>query len=218
LLGEVANDTVEFREWDLVRRVYVGVPFRAITLSIGGVNGLRSVRGKYNLTHVAPWRPEEGLFCGMGYGVFLDLGQTALAADFLEFRQLAAAATSLPWEESRSARNEYLHHWRQREWHSWLAARLRFPFHAILSGLPGNRIEVREVRGLLPATPEQARMIEIYFEVPGDKEVIVAGGTTVRPLDITSANRMALAEYHAYRKLEGPPPGVHGMPGHTRWT
>ena len=112
-VGEVANDTVEFREWDLVRRSCVGAPFRAITLSIGGVNGLRTLRGKYNLTHVAPWRPDEGLFCGMGYGVFLDLHQTPIAADFLGFRQLAAAATPLPWQESRSARAEYLGRWRQ---------------------------------------------------------------------------------------------------------
>jgi hypothetical protein len=217
-VGEVADDTVELREWDPLRQFYAGPTFRAITLNIAGVNVQRSVRGKYLLTHVAPWRPEEGLYCGMGYGAALDLPQTGMAVDFLGLRELAVAATPLPWNEGPSVRNEHLRRWRQREWHSWLAGQLRFPFQALIGGLPSGEIEVREVRGLLPSTPEQARMVGIYFEAPSadEKEVLVAGGTSVRPVDIASANRLALAEYHAYRKLAGPPPGTVGMPGFTR--
>jgi hypothetical protein len=217
-VGEVAGDTVAMREWDPVRRTHVGEPFRAIALNIGGVNALKSECGKYNLTHVAPWCPEQGIYCGMGYGVFLDRRQTAMAADFLGFRHLGVAATPLPWNESRAAFKEHLHRWRQRDWQSWLAERLHFPFFASISGLPGAGIDVREVRELMPNTAEQARMFGIYFAVssPDEEEAVLAGGTTVRPVDVTSANRMALAEYHAYRKEEGPPPGTVGTPGSWR--
>ncbi len=217
-VGEVADDTVALREWDPVRQVYAGEPFRAITLNIAGVNAQRSVRGKYLLTHVAPWRPEEGLYCGMGYGAYLGLEQTGMAVDFLSLRELAVAATPLPWTAGRSPRSEYLRQWRQREWHSWLAARLRFPFHALVPRPREGMIEVREVRGLVPSTPEQARMIGIYFEVPSPdgEEIAIIGGTAVQPVDIASANRLVMAEYHAYREQAGPPPGMVGSSGPIR--
>jgi hypothetical protein len=214
-VGEVADDLVWLHEWDPVLGVSVGAPFRAITLNVGGANAQRSVRGRFLLTHVAPWRPEDGLYCGMGYGICPDQSQAVLAADYLGLRHLAVAATPLPWKQSRSARDEYLRRWQQREWYSWLTERLQFPFHALVGVSPDGKMEIREVRSLLPSTAEQTRMLGIYFEAPSSdgKQILAAGGTLVMPVDITSPNRMALEEYHAYRKLEGPPPGTRGMPG-----
>jgi len=34
---------------------------------------------------------------------------------------------------------------------------------------------------------------------------------------VASVNRLALEEYHAYRKEAGPPPGTRGMPAFTTW-
>jgi hypothetical protein len=217
-VGEVASDTVSLQEWDPVRRAHVGEPFRAITLNVAGVNVQRSARGQYLLTHVAPWRPEEGLYCGMGYGTVLDSRRTALGAMFLGLRHLDVAATPLPWKQNTAMRNEYLGRWRQREWHSWLEDHLQFPFQAFVPIPPRGEIESREVRGLMPSTAERARLMGIYFEVPSadDEQVLVAGGTAIAPVDITSPNRMALEEYHAFRKLAGPPPGARGMPGFTQ--
>jgi hypothetical protein len=213
-VGGVADDTVELHEWDPVRQAHTGAPFRAITLNVGGANVQRSARGRFLLTHVAPWRPEQGLCCGMGYGMHVERRATAMLAIYLGLRHLAIAATPLPWRESPSARNDYLRRWRQREWHSWLAQHLQFPFQAFVGVPPRGEIEIREVHGLLPSPGGDAREFGIYFEIPipGDKGVFVAGGTYVLPLDITSANRLALEEYHAYRKLDGPPPGTRGMP------
>jgi hypothetical protein len=209
---------VGLQEWDPVLRVPVGAPFRAITLNISGANVQRSARGRFLLTHVAPWRPEDGLYCGMGYGMHVDLRGTARAANYLGLRHLEIAATPLPWQKSPSARNEFLRGWRRREWHSWLTEQLRFPFPAFVAVPPDREMEIREVRLLLPSTAEQARQFGIYFEAPSadGEEVLVAGGTAVVPVDVTSPNRLALEEYHAYRKLEGPPPGTLGVPAFGR--
>src|SRR5262249_38354264 len=79
-IGDVANDTVGLREYDPVRQVFVGPAFRAITLNIGGVNVQREHPGKFLLTHVAPWRPEECIWCGLGYGQAVPLDMTTLSA------------------------------------------------------------------------------------------------------------------------------------------
>ncbi len=216
-IGETVNDTVRLHEWDPVRGGHVGEPFRAITLNIGAANIYKSAHEKFLLTHVAPWRPEEGLFCGMGYGLQLAPRQVPRWADFLGLRHLAIAATPLPWRVSTTALQEHLRRWRHREWHSWMRGKLRFPFHAFVGVPPRGDMEVLEVRGLLPSTVEQARSIGIYFEVPyrNETQVLAAGGTLVLPVDIRSPNRLALEEYHAFRCLEGPPPGTRGMPSFT---
>jgi hypothetical protein len=216
-IGDVVEETVGLHEWDPVRRGHVGEPFRAITLNVGGPNVYKSASGQFILTHVAPWKPEDGLYCGMGYAAQFTQRQLPMAAVFLGLRHLEIAATPLPWRKSPSALHEHQRRWRQREWHSWLTAQLRFPFTAFVGLPPRVKMDIREVRGLLPSTPEEARSMGIYFEVPSDDEteIIAAGGTTVLPVDISSANRLALEEYHAYRKADGPPPGTLGMPAYT---
>jgi hypothetical protein len=156
-VGEMEKDTVWLQEWDPVQQASIGGSFRAITLNISGANAWRSARGRFLLTHVAPWQPEQGLYCGMGYGTHVDLPGTALMANFLGLRHLAVAATPLPWRESGAARKEYLRRWRQREWHSWMEEHLQFPFHAFVGVPPHGEMEIREVRSLLPSTAEQAR-------------------------------------------------------------
>ena len=60
-VGRARGDTVILREWDVVSDRPVGDSFPAITLGIGGVEFLRSDRGKLLLTYVAPWLPAENL-------------------------------------------------------------------------------------------------------------------------------------------------------------
>ena len=80
-----------------------------------------------------------------------------------------------------------------------------------------TKLEVREVVGLLPSTPECTRQFGVYFNVPrGWSESLGAGATTVTPIDVTSPAAVALAEYRAYRERVGPPPGVVGMPEFVR--
>ncbi len=217
-IGEVTDDLIHLQEYDPVRQCHVGEPFRAITLNIGGINAQKTGQGQFLLTHVAPWNPAEGLSCGMGYGVVLPPRRLAMAADFIGLRHLDIAARPLPWRESTSAFREYVRSWRQREWHSWLAERLQFPFQAIVAVPPEGEFEIREARRLLPSTAEQAQNFGIYFDVasPGKKEALAAGGTAILPADICSPNRLLLEEYHAYRKAAGPPPGTHGFPTFAR--
>jgi hypothetical protein len=213
-VGAVADDLVALREWDGLQRTATGPWFRAIGLNIGGVNWYRDARGQVMLTYVAPWQPSEGVFCAMGYGMKTDKGQTALALDYLGLRHPDVVCRPLPWKASRAAAEQHLRHWRQREWHGWLRERLRFPFLALVLSPPDGRPRLLPVHDLLPSTPEQARQLGIYLDVilEGGKEVLVAGGTNVVPLDVTSPNRLALAEYHAYRERVGPPPAARNAP------
>ena len=43
-------------------------------------------------------------------------------------------------------------------------------------------------------------------------EALVLGGTTIMPLEIDTRSAEAFAEYHAYRQLAGPPPGMRRGP------
>ncbi len=216
-IGDVIDDTVGLQEWDAVRQASTGPPFRAITLNVGGVNASRGMQGQIFLTYVAPWRPEQGLFCGLGYAALVPRTDAQLLLPYLDLRRPDVVARPLPWKESRWAANEYLQTWKQREWHGWLSERLQFPFLALVSLPPDGKPRVLQVNGLVPTKPAQARQFGIYFDAGlGQSDVLVAGGTSVTPLDVGSANRVALAEYHAYRDKVGPPPGARDMPTFQR--
>jgi hypothetical protein len=215
-VGEVRDDLVELQEWDPVSQVPLGSPVRAIALNIGGVNTHRQSRGRVALTYLAPWRPSEDLFCAMGYGITLDKGEADPLAAYLELRHAEPAATPWPWNRDRATMEDYRRRWRHREWHGWLAERLRFPFLALVATPPRGKLRLREVKGLMPSTPEQAQQFGVYFEIPTGDEMMVAGGTAINPLDITSAACAALAEYQAFREWFGPPPGTIGQPTFTR--
>jgi hypothetical protein len=215
-IGNIADDTVRLEEWDPIRQVTVGEPFRAISLNMGGVNIFRGALGDLLLTYVAPWWPDLNLSCAMGYSSSGPAGECNELLLYLGLQHPDAASRPLPWKESRAAADRYLREWRQREWHGWFQQHVTFPFHALVPTPPVHRLKLVEVVGLMPSTPRQARDFGIYFEVPlPGKEMMLTGGTTLSPLDITSPNAMAFAEYRAYRDAVGPPPATRGAP--TFW-
>jgi hypothetical protein len=212
-IGEVADDTVALCPWDVVTGRADGPWFRALTLNIGGVNQLANARDHIELTYVAPWLPEENLYCGLGYGQSAPKSDSGLLAAYLGLQHPEVASRPLPWKVNPAAAEQYLRQWRSREWSSWLGERLQFPFWALVSTPPRGMPQVKEIAGLLPSTADQARQFGFYFEVELRKgEMLAVGGTHVTPLEITSPNRMALAEYQAYRERVGPPPGTRGQP------
>lgn len=215
-VGEVENDLVAFTEWDLVKGKPSGRPISAIALNMGGVNVYRDLRGMVTLIYLAPWAPEEGIFCGMGYGLTLPKSEIHFFAPLLGIRRPDLAGKPFPWKANGAAMRNYLASWRRRNWRQWLAERLEFPFTALVGGTPDGGMHVCEVQELIPVSEEQARQFGIYFAIPMDGEMLVAGATTVTPLDIASKNALPLWEYHAYRKRVGPPPGTVGQPPHVK--
>jgi hypothetical protein len=212
-VGAVQNDTVTFREWDAVAGTPIGRPFRAITLNIGGVNAYRKWWGQINVTYVAPWSPEDNLYCGMGYGAACDPSLSAMFLPLLGLRRPELAFRPLPWHCDNATRIRYLSEWKSRDWHDWLKDRLQLPFDALVATAPDGDLQAKQVLRLIPSTRAQAREFGIYFEVPiDDDEVMLAGATMVTPLGITSPNLLPLLEYHAYRAEVGPPPASCGQP------
>jgi hypothetical protein len=212
-IGEVADDTVALRDWDVVSGQAAGPWFRAITLNIGGVNLFAGEPGKIELTYVAPWLPAENLYCGLGYGMSVPPDESGLLAAYLGLQHPELASQPLPWKVSRAAEADYLRQWRSREWYGWLEERLQVPFWALVTTPPRGMPQVKEVSGMLPSTAEQASQFGIYFRVRLKRgEMLATGATHVTPLEITSPNRMALAEYLSYRDKVGPPPATRGQP------
>jgi hypothetical protein len=216
-VGDIRDDTVTLQEWDAVTGTATGVPFRAITLNIGGVNIYRGLQGRINLTHVAPWVPGDNLFCGMGYGLTVDKRDAAaLLLMYLGLRHLEVVARPLPWKANRGAAEQHLRAWRVRDWQSWLGERLRFPFLALVNIPPQGYPQLHPVESLIPETAAEARQFGIYLEVNLGRDPLVAGATNITPVDVTSPNAAALAEYLAYRTEVGPPPGTKGRPNYFR--
>ncbi len=211
-IGELRDDVAELRAWD----PYLGQPagpwLRVIALNVGGVNYYRKLRGHITLTYVAPWAPRDQLFCAMGYGSAVPKNAIGVLLPFLGLQHPEIVGRPMPWNVSRHAEQEYLHVWETREWHSWLSARLQFPFLALVIQSPRQAPKLRQVVDLLPSTPQQAHDFGIYFDVPLDAGGAGAvGATGITPLDVTSPGLAALQEYFAYRKRVGPPPGMVGQ-------
>jgi len=212
-IGEVRDDLVELRAWDPYLRTPSGPWLRAIALNIGGVNFYRQSRGQTTLTYLAPWAPQEQLFCALGYGAFLPKQEVHRLLPYLGLHHPEILCRAMPWKVSRSAENDFQRVWRSREWHSWLSERLQFPFQALIPMARTHAPALRTVVRLLPTTSQQARDFGIYFEVPWDQgDVAAIGATAVTPLDVTAPNLPALREYSAYRQRVGPPPGTVGGP------
>ncbi len=212
-IGEVRDDLAELRAWDPYLRAPSGPWVRAIALNIGGVNFYRQYRGQTTLTYLAPWAPQEQLFCALGYGAFVPKQDAHRLLPYLGLHHPEILCRAMPWKASRSAENDFLRVWRAREWHCWLSDRLQFPFQALIPMERTQQPALRTVIRLLPSTSQQARDFGIYFEVPLDHgEVGAIGATAVTPLDVTAPNLPALREYSAYRERVGPPPGTVGRP------
>jgi len=212
-IGEVRDDLAELRAWDPYLRTPSGPWLRAIALNIGGVNSYRQSLGRITLMYLAPWAPQEELFCAMGYGAVVPKHEVSLLLPYLGLHHPEILCRAMPWKVSPSAESDALRAWRSREWHSWLGERLQFPFRALIRMPQDQTPALRTVPRLLPSTPQQARDFGIYFEVPlDDGEVGAIGATAVCPLDVKAPNLAALREYSAYRERVGPPPRMVGRP------
>ena len=218
-VGEVTTGTVVLQEWDPLTGQHSGKPLRAIALNIGGVNFYRGQRGRINLTYLAPWSPESGVSCAMGYGTAVKKRQAVseIALVMLALRQPALVCRPYPWLVSREAEAEALRVWHLREWHSWLAERLSFPFQAFVRQPPRGEQSIETVTELLPSDPAGARRFGIYLAVEklAGTAAMVSGQTGIIPTDLASPNWLPIAEYHAYRERVGPPPGTFGGPSFT---
>jgi hypothetical protein len=211
-IGEVQGDTVTFQAWDPIQAAHASRPLRAISLNIGGVQAYRQMPGAITFTYLAPWVPADNLYCAMGYGKTLAKRDVAMLVPYLGLRHPKVVCRPLPWKRQRADADDYLRQWRQREWQSWLRERLQFPFWALVGTPPDGKPELLQVTELIPSTPLQAQQMGIYMAVPFEGAALAAGATMVEPIDVTSPNHLALAEYRAYRDCVGPPPGTRGMP------
>lgn len=209
-VGVVAEDCVTLREYEPVTQSALGPDFRAITLNIGGANFYREYMDAITLTYVAPWAPDLGLSCAMGYGVAGPAEIMALYAPLLGLRQPELMARPLPWKTGPDAARQFAHEWRTRYWPDWLAERLVFPFAAITAG-PSGGMAVRQCTSLVPTTPEAFADLGLYLEIDGGADGLCVGATEVIPVDPTSANAMYLAEYRAFRDLVGSPRAVAAL-------
>ncbi len=211
-IGRMRGETVTLREWDVVGDRPMGESFPAITLGMGGVDFFRSDRGKLMLTYVAPWLPDENLYCSMGYGMLLKRKEVSVAELLLGLRHPDLVAQPLPWKASPEARREHERRWKERDWQSWLEERLEFPFRAMIPGAPIGGDGAFEVTDLIPQSAEEAHEMGVYLQVPVRGGIQVIGVTNVIVPDIASPNWMPIREYIAYRGRFGPPPGVRGAP------
>lgn len=215
VLGAVRDDMVDLQEWDVLTETAVGPPLRAIALNVGGVNAYRGQQGKLTVCYLAPWAPEQGISCAMGYGLTMGQRDAGTLAPFLGLRHPEIVAHAWPWNTNRSARQTYLRQWEARDWQGWLRDRLEFPFHAVVPLPPsGQRMAVKLVTGLVPSSPAQARQFGIYLEIPMGEgtEMMISGATNIKLCDLTSPNLEPLTEYQTYREWAGPPPGTVGEP------
>lgn len=209
-IGAVHGPTVRLQRWDVARDVPVGEEFAALSLALGGAEEAhRGQEGQLLITYVAPWEHDPPLWCALGYGVVLPRRGRDLVQMVLSPRFFAEAATPFPWPPGVD-RRQRLQEWQAREWMAWLSERLRFPLAAFVPLPPTNQWGLVTVTGLFPLTPEQSRQFGIYVEVPSPahKEVVIAGLTSVIPLEVGSPIWEAVLEYHAFRHVAGPPPGV----------
>ena len=216
-VGTVRGDTVTLREWDVIGDVPVGEAFPAITLGMGGVDFFRSDRGKLMLTYVAPWLPDENLYCSMGYGMLLKRKEVSVAELLLGLRHPGLVAQPLPWKAGPEARREHEQRWKERDWQSWLEERLEFPFRAMIPNAPIGGSGPFEIDDIMYQSAESAREFGVYLQVPVRRGVQMVGVTKVIALDIASPNWMPIQEYIAYRERFGSPPGVRGAPDVVRF-
>jgi len=216
-VGEVRDDLAELRAWDPLRGEPCGPWLPTIALNIGGVHFYRKVRGYISVTYLAPWAPQDQIFCAMGYGTTAPKVEASRLLPLLGLQHPEIICRPMPWKVSRNAAQKYLRIWHAREWHSWLLKRLQFPFRALIGLPPPHAPIVREVVRLIPSSPQQAHDFGIYFDIPlEDDEASAIGATAVTPLDVASPNLAALREYSAYRERVGPPPGTIGQSSFQR--
>jgi hypothetical protein len=107
--------------------------------------------------------------------------------------------------------------WRQRDWNTWLADRLQFPFRALTAHPAAGKLTSVTVTALLHSDEQVARDFGIYVAVSGLPDIGASGMTNIMAVDLASPNWMPIAEYGEYRHLAGPPPKAPGGKFNTVW-
>jgi hypothetical protein len=202
-VGPVADDLVWLREIDVITRRPVGSWIRAIALNIGGVNIYRGEKGKLNVTYLAPWSPDEDIFCAMGYGLCVPAsGIDMLTPLVTGLRAIEAVTFPLPWHAGKAAAKLLFEQWRQRDWVAYMSSHVSCPFLAIAAG--PNWIKQVTISKSLNRSVEEFRKYGLYYEIL-KRPPEACGATAIYPLDHASPTALAFAEYREYRRLAGPP-------------
>ena len=118
---------------------------RAIALNIGGVKIYGQEKSKLNLTYLAPWAPDENIFCAMGYGMFVPAERFASCALLVHgMRSIQAVTFPLPWRVGKVALQQCFEQWRERDWFQFMTTHVCCPFEAIILA-PGGRRYARSI-------------------------------------------------------------------------
>ncbi len=201
-VGACADDLISLRERDPLTMQPVGDWIRAIALNIGGVNDYAKQKGSVVVTYVAPWVPEQNIYCAMGYGIGLsEAGCAPVAVAVIGMRNIKAVAIPLPWRGGKVPLQRSLETWLQRNWFLWMKERVRCPFPAVV--MPPNRgSRILTIDDWVTQSAEEAEKIGIHFCASiTPEEFGVFGATTITPLDFEGSTASALAEYKAFRML-----------------
>jgi hypothetical protein len=94
-IGALRDGFVEIWRWDATSQTDRGRTLKALCLGIGGVNIFRSAQDKLMVTYLAPWAPDQDLFCMMGYGLQFDPAEAPFWGQLLGLRHPEIAAQ--PW-------------------------------------------------------------------------------------------------------------------------
>ena len=163
-VGSVVADLVWLREIDVISHRKVGSWIRAIAINIGGVNLYRSEKGKVSVGYVAPWSPDENIFCAMGYGLFISSSQVdAFAALVTGLRAIKAVTFPLPWHAGKAAAKSLLEQWRQRDWVAYMNSHVSVPFLANVAHPDGAK--QFKVGKLVTETVEEFQSYGLYYEL-----------------------------------------------------
>lgn len=147
----------------------------------------------------------------MGYGMIVPPESAAVLRMHLHLANVKLARSRWPWDESRRAKEAYARRWKARDWQSWLDQTVELPLEVLVM-LPNRGPRVVQIREMIPQSRTTAEKMGVYFATMVDGEALVFGGTTIMPLDVDTRSAEAFAEYHAYRQLAGPPPGMRSAP------
>lgn len=210
-LEGASGDAVVLRRYDPVRGVAVGEPRTAIDLAIAGTRPLQAATGRLHLAWLAPWQGASHTHSLLGYGATIHGRRLGPYEQLLDLGH-AAAAQPLPWKVPGS---RHLDEWRRRDWQSWLAARMTFPWRLLWVDERTGAARPVVAQSMVPLSPEVARSSGVYFalEQTGTDGLEVVGLTNFVPLDLAHPGYLPLLEYQAWREIAGPPPAVADAPG-----
>lgn len=207
-VGPVGDETVRLRAWDVERSAETGEWFDAIDLSTDGVDSYRQECGSVLCTYLAPWSPEKGLFCSMGYSMLTSKENCPALALHLNLNHADFGQQRWRWIGSSLRQQRHRKSWTNRDWQPWLRERITAPFPALIATEKGLKV-ARAVRIFDQMSLRETRDFGNYMVIDWQGEEVLMGMTGVVPLDLTSAEAAALVEYSHYRRHAGPPRKAH---------